>query len=205
MAVKRVTCATLALLLAPGLALADATTEAELRAALQNATNQIATLEDQVAHLQAAQAPLTAANASLMAQLAAQKPAPAPTGPKADDTKVNDAALATANRRLASQAAALARGQAALQQATGTASTTAAANATLNRQLANAHQTITGCNAHNAALYNLANQILDAYAHKDDVFGTIANREPFIGFKRVQLQNIVQDDQDKLDANQINP
>jgi hypothetical protein len=61
------------------------------------------------------------------------------------------------------------------------------------------------CDAKNAALYKLGNQILDAYSHKDDIFGAIADREPFIGFKRVQLQNIVQDDQDKLYNDQVNP
>jgi hypothetical protein len=54
-------------------------------------------------------------------------------------------------------------------------------------------------------LFAIGNQILDAYSHKDDVLGAFANHEPFIGFKRVQLQNIVQDDQDKLYNNQINP
>jgi hypothetical protein len=37
------------------------------------------------------------------------------------------------------------------------------------------------------------------------VFSAFADHEPFTGFARVKLQNIVQDDQDKLDSEQINP
>ena len=50
-------------------AFADATTEAQLRAALQSSTAQIATLEDQVANLQASQAPDVATIEALRAQL----------------------------------------------------------------------------------------------------------------------------------------
>ncbi len=79
------------------------------------------------------------------------------------------------------------------------------ANARLTAQLAALNTQMNSCTTKNAALFKIGNQILDAYSHKDDVFGVIANREPFIGFKRVQLQNIVQDDQDTLLDNQITP
>jgi chromosome segregation ATPase len=183
---------------------ADATTEAQLRAALQNATTQIASLEDQVANLQASQAPNVATIEALRAKLQTLSQNGGGTASPADQAK-NDKALAALQKQLAAQTAALARTQAAYQQASTAASTTSAANTQLTAQLAALNKQLNTCDIKNAALYQTANQILDAYAHKDDVWGTAANREPFIGFKRVQLQNIVQDDQDKLDDNQLPP
>ena len=204
MAMKLLALAALAAIGVPAMALADATTEAQLRAALQSATSQIAGLEDQVAHLQAAQAPQAAEIANLQARLAAQKPTAAPAESAAEKAE-QAAALAAVDRRLAVQEAALARSQAAYRQAAGQATAETSSNTQLSSQLADASHAVARCDARNAVLYKLGNQILDAYSHKDDVFGTIADREPFIGFKRVQLQNIVQDDQDKLYDNQINP
>jgi chromosome segregation ATPase len=181
-------------------AYADATTEAQLRAALQTATSQIATLEDQVANLQASQAPDVAMIEALRAQLKTSQAGGAPAGTtetSAEKAKTA-AALAALNRQLAAGNAALGKSQTAYQAA-------AAQNAALKAQLATLNTGLTSCTAKNAQLYKIGNQILDAYSHKDDVFSAFANHEPFIGFKRVQLQNIVQDEQDKLDSNQINP
>ena len=80
-----------------------------------------------------------------------------------------------------------------------------AANATLRAQLATSTAGLASCDTKNAQLYQLSNQILDAYSHKDDVLGAFANHEPFTGFARVKLQNIVQDDQDKLSSDQVDP
>ena len=188
-------------------AYADAATEAQLRAALQSATAQIATLEDQVANLQASQAPNVATIEALRAQLqtvqAGGKTANATETP-ADKAK-NDAALAALHQQLAAREADLGKSQTEYQAAASAASLAATENATLKAQLATSNTGLASCRTKNAQLYSLGNQILDAYSHKDDVFGAIADREPFIGFKRVQLQNIVQDDQDKLYGNQIVP
>ena len=188
-------------------AYADAATEAQLRAALQSATAQIATLEDQVANLQASQAPNVATIEALRAQLQTLQPSgktASPTETPADKAK-NDAALAALHQQLAAREADLGKSQTEYQAAASAASMAATENATLKAQLAASSTGLAGCRTKNAQLYNLGNQILDAYSHKDDVFGAIADREPFIGFKRVQLQNIVQDDQDKLYSNQIVP
>jgi chromosome segregation ATPase len=186
-------------------AFADATTEAQLRAALQQVTAQISTLEDQVANLQAAQAPDAALIKSLQAQVQTLDKNGASTKESAADRAKTDAALAALNQKLAVQTAALNKSQTAYSQAASAANANATANAQLTARLAALNTRINSCNTKNAELYKVGNQILDAYAHKDDVWGTIANREPFIGFKRVELQNIVQGDQDKLFDNQINP
>lgn len=177
-------------------AYADAATEAALRAALQSSTTQIASLEDQVANLQASQAPDVAIIEALRAQIKAG--GGANVAETAAAKAKNAAALQALSRKLAAAAAALGKSQSDDQAATAEVTALRAQLATVNAGLA-------GCTTKNAQLYQLGNQILDAYSHKDDVFGAFANHEPFIGFKRVQLQNIVQNDQDKLDANQIDP
>ena len=177
-------------------AYADAATEAALRAALQNSTTQIAALEDQVANLQASQAPDVAIIEALRAQIKAGGGANA--AESAAEKAKNAAALRALSRELAAMQAALGRSESDDQATT-------AELAALKAQLATTNAGLADCHTKNAQLYQLGNQILDAYAHKDDVFGAFADHEPFIGFKRVQLQNIVQNDQDRLDANQINP
>jgi chromosome segregation ATPase len=184
--------------LAQHAARADATTEAQLRSALQSATAQIASLEDQVANLQASEAPDVAMIEALKAQLKSG-------GGAAQNSAATAKADAALTRQLAARNAALSKSQAAYAKAASDASAAAAENATLKAQLATLNNGLSVCDAKNAALYKLGNQILDAYSHKDDIFGAIADREPFIGFKRVQLQNIVQDDQDKLYNDQVNP
>jgi chromosome segregation ATPase len=192
-------------LLLPALAQADDATETALRAALQQATTQIADLENQVANLQAAQAPDTAMIEALKAQLQVlQKGGPAAAG-GGTAKPANDKEVAALRRQLAARGAALSKSQAAYAAAAAAAADKAAANAQLTSQLAALNTRNNSCETKNAALFNLGNQILDAYSHKDDVFGVIANREPFIGFKRVQLQNIVQNDQQTMLDNQITP
>lgn len=185
-------------------ALADATTEAQLRAALQSATAQIAQLEDQVANLQASQAPDIATIEALHSQLQTIGKT-AGTGGRAADAAKNDKALAALKQQLAARAHALSQSQSAYQAASNAAGSAAAENSALKSQLAALSGRLTSCQTKNAQLYMLGNQILDAYSHKDDLFGTLGDREPFTDLKRVQLQNIVQDDQDRLDDNQITP
>ncbi len=182
-------------------AVADATTEAQLRAALQSSTAQIAALEDQVANLQASQAPDVATIEALRAQLQNFQSG---KGGAASNAK-NDAALAALKKQLAARNAALANSQSAYAAAASAATAAASENAALKAQLGATNSSLASCQTKNTELFNLGNQILDAYSHKDDLFGSIADREPFTGLKRVQLENIVQDDQDTLLDNHITP
>ena len=116
-----------------------------------------------------------------------------------------EAALAALKKQLAARNSALANSQSAYSAAASAASASASENAALKAQLASTNSSLASCQTKNTELFNLGNQILDAYSHKDDLFGSIADREPFTGLKRVQLENIVQDDQDKLLDNHITP
>jgi chromosome segregation ATPase len=186
-------------------AFADATTEAQLRAALQSSTAQIATLEDQVANLQASQAPDVATIEALRAQLQNLQSGKGGIAGTAASNAKNDAALAALKKQLAARNAALANSQSAYATASSAASAASSENAALKAQLDSTNSSLASCQTKNTELFNLGNQILDAYSHKDDLFGSIADREPFTGLKRVQLENIVQDDQDKLLDNHITP
>lgn len=87
---------------------ADATTEAQLRAALQQETGQIAQLEDQVANLQAQQAPDVAMINALQAQIQTLKVG----GPGAQtpaQKAAQDKAVAALKRQLAAQGQNLAK------------------------------------------------------------------------------------------------
>jgi hypothetical protein len=193
---------------APCAAQADEATETQLRAALQQATSQIADLENQVANLQAAEAPDAAMIEALKAQvqmLQKNGPAPAANGAKATPSGADEKELASLRQQVAAQAAELAKAQGAYQSASAAANAKTAANTQLTAALAARDTAISSCDAKNAVLFKLGNQILDAYGHKDDVFNVIASHEPFIGFKRVQLQNAVQDDQQTMLDNQIAP
>jgi chromosome segregation ATPase len=191
---------------------ADAATEAALRAALQTATSQIAALEDQVANLQASEAPNVAMIEALRAKLQTLQAGGAGATESAADRAKDEAAkakqaaaLAALQKQLSARDAKLSKTQSEYAAAAANAQTEASENNALIARVASLQTNVSVCDTKNAQLYALGNKILDAYGHKDDFLGVVANHEPFIGFSRVQLQNIVQDDQDKLDANQILP
>ena len=185
---------------------ADAATEQQLRAALQQATTQIAQLQNQVANLQAQQAPDAAMIASLQAQLQTSKQQGGQAqGESAGNKEAADKQVEALNRQLAAQQANLGKLQTAYGQAAGIANSNAAANQRLSAQIKTLQSENESCNAKNAALYNTGNEILDQLSHRDNFFSSLASREPFIGVERVKLETIIQSDQDKLDDNQAVP
>jgi hypothetical protein len=132
-------------------------------------------------------------------------PAPAQANAKPAPSAADEKELADLRRLVAAQSSALAKSQVAYQSAAAAADAKAAANTQLTAELAARDKRLASCEAKNAILFKLGNQILDAYGHKDDVFNVIANHEPFIGFKRVQLENAIQDAQQSMLDNQIAP
>lgn len=186
---------------------ADATTEAQLRAALQQATQQIADLENQVANLQAQQAPDTAMINALQAQVQSLKQQAGQGSGSTVHTPTQSAAdqkqFAALKRQLAAQQAELAKAETAYTQAASSASSNAASNAQLTAQLAALRTQNDSCEVKNAALFKIGNEILDQLAHRDTLWSGFSSVEPFVGIERVKLQNIVQGDQNALLDNQI--
>ncbi len=65
-------------------------------------------------------------------------------------------------------------------------------------------QGLQACSANNQALYSLGQELLQRYANKG-LGETLAQAEPFLQFKRVALENLVQGYQDKLDQRALKP
>jgi hypothetical protein len=196
---------------------AESDTETRLREALRASITQVRSLEDERAALLARQAEadkrldaLRQEVEALNRQLA-ERPqgARTPERPARDDRIVAlnaqyEQAVAEFNRRLVAQNDAIAKQgetlekwKAAYNEAAGLARSREAERAKLAEQVTGLDQRAGACVAKNLELFNVASDILGRYAAMD-LGDVLAAREPFIGLKRVELQNLVQDYQDKL-------
>jgi chromosome segregation ATPase len=184
----------------PALAQSDDGMEARLREALRSATIQQRALEDDNARLRAETTQARKDLDVLRQDLAAAK---AEAGKKVAPEVIDrledefNAKLSHQNDALARLGESLDKWQAAYQEAANLARAKEAARArleTANGQLTDRAQT---CEMKNAALYRVGQEILDRYAAVD-MGDILARKEPFLGFATVQMQNLVQDYQDKL-------
>ncbi len=173
-------------------AFADEDTQDRLRAALREATAQIQMLQSQ--------------NATLQAKVAAQAAAPPPAKPeKSGISKAEyDRAVSSLTHRIADSDQAAAKWKAAYDQAVDAAHGKGAEQQKAIADLTGYRDRDQVCEAKNEKLFAIANEILSRYA--DIGFGdAFAAKEPFIGTKRVELQTLAQDYQDKLSDNKVKP
>ncbi|WP_146002681.1 hypothetical protein [Telmatospirillum siberiense] len=188
------------LFLAAGPAWADEATETRLRDALRQAITQQRSLEDSSAQLQAKVSDQDKLIAALKAQLDQKKPAAGPAVDRAEAERM----AAEFNRRLAAEneqarqmGETLEKWKAAYNQAAEVARAREAERARLAGAVEGLTKRGETCEAKNALLFKVGNEILDRL--KDvDVAEAIAAHEPFVGTKRVELQSLAQDFQDKL-------
>lgn len=179
------------------LAWADADTEARLREALRSATAAQRAAEDQ-------QAVLAAKESESEKQIEALKAQVDELTKGGAATKKSDAEIADLNHRLSAQGEQLGelnqnldKWKAAYNEVANVARTKEAERAKLASSVEGLTQRADGCETKNVALYKVGSEILDRYAHVG--FGdVIGGHEPFLGLKRVELENLVQDYQDKL-------
>ena len=198
---RRAAAAALALLVLTGTAPAradDNGPEARLRAALKTATARIRELEDQNAQLQAKQAAAERDRLDFTQKAAAaDKELEALHKQGEADKAALDQAAATEK----SQGANIAK----LQDVYG--KTSQALNARdadakrLDAVVAKLRPQLTSCEAKNAQLYKIGEEVLDLY-DKQDVFD-LASREPVTKIKRVEIENAMQDYEDKMRDNKI--
>jgi DNA repair exonuclease SbcCD ATPase subunit len=208
----------LALLLAVGLPLAAAaqeSTEDRLREVLRKMTVDLRAAQDSQATLQAqlqqAQAErdrlaqqVQALNAQLAAPPTAAAPPPGP--PPAEVTAELDrlrAALQAALARDAALQAGLARAQAAFQQAAQDARAKTADSEARGRQVAALTARFDLCTAENHKLTTVANDILHLYRTQSFRTLLIGSYEPLLGLKEVELQNTIQDYEDRILAHHL--
>ena len=199
----RVALAVLLLVTATGPAWADEAAETRLRDALRQATIQVRTLEDSQAVLQAKQSDLEKERDALRQQVEALSKGPKGGDPEAARAQ-GEAMAAEFNRRLAAeneQAAhlneTLEKWKAAYNQAAEVARAKEAERAKLAAETEGLDKRATSCEAKNVELFKVGNEILD-HLKDVDVAEAMAAHEPFFGIKKVELQNLAQDYQDKL-------
>lgn len=179
---------------------ADEATETRLRDALRQAIAQQRSLEDSSAQLQARVSDQDKLIAALKAQAEQRKPA---AGPAVDQGAVERIAE-EANRRITAQNEALAKAgetlekwKAAYEQAATIAKAKEAERARLAQQMDGLTKKTEACVAKNEAMFKAAGEVLD-HLKAISVADAIEAHEPFVGTKRVELQTLAQDDEDKL-------
>lgn len=169
-----------------------------LRDALRSALTQARSLEDQLAALQAKQAESTRQIDRLKRDLDTAK----------SDIKVSEKANADAveefNKRLDERNVALEKWKAAYEEAAGVARAKDAERAKFESESKAFKASAKSCAARNIKLVGIGNELLqrlDAVQLGD----VIAGQEPLVGFRRVEVQNMLQDYQDRILEQRANP
>jgi DNA repair exonuclease SbcCD ATPase subunit len=172
--------------------------ETRLRAALKSATARIRDLEEQNATLTAKQADADRDKQAMTQKAAEDDKALADLHKQTDADK---AALDQATTTQHQQQDSIAKWQASYNEAADTARTRDADAKQLDTVLKQMRPDLQSCEAKNAALYKIGEDVLDLYDKKD--FFDLVTREPITKLKRVELENTIQDYEDKLRDNKI--
>jgi hypothetical protein len=183
--------------LLPTMARDDPGSDARLRDALRAATLQVRALEDERSTSQAREAALKKELDGLRAQLKSG-------GAKAGDLAVQRRRLAEqleANTRLTEE---LSRCQAAARADADIARTKDEERARLAGREAGLAERLAAAEARNERLYRLTKQVID-WLGQMGVGGALAAREPFLGLRRVELENLAQDYEDQALKERIKP
>ncbi|HVC59320.1 MAG TPA: hypothetical protein VND19_03005 [Acetobacteraceae bacterium] len=180
----------------------DATGEARLREALRQTTMELRSLQDGQAALNAQLDQLRHERDSLQQQLEAAKNAPRP--PDAELGQLRDAVAALQQQNSALQAG-LQKWQAGYQQAATLARAKYAESRRLGGELQQQTAKLGICTTTNGKLIAVANGILHLYRTQDFRSLLLESYEPLIGFKKVELENLVQDYEDKIDDQRLLP
>ena len=106
--------------------------------------------------------------------------------------------LESLKARKSSTDGALAKSREQLQDLQGRLDQTLAEKQKADETLAERGHQLERCSVKNAKLYDLNTDLLKRYADKGMV-DVLTRREPLTGFKKIEMENLVQDLQDKLD------
>jgi chromosome segregation ATPase len=180
----------------------ESTGEERLREALRQTTIQLRALQDGQAALTAQLDQLKQERDSLQQQLAAAKNAPRP--PDAELGQLRDAVAALQQQNAALQTG-LQKWQGGYQQAAELARAKDAESRQLGAALQQQTAKLGVCTATNGKLIAVANDILHLYHTQSFRDLLLGSYEPLLGFKKVQLENLVQDYEDKIDAQRLFP
>ena len=164
-----------------------------MRDQLRSTLNELHELQDQQASLQAAKAAAEQERDALKVQLA-----------KAQAQAAHPGEIAAAKAQAQSLESEVTKYKQAADEASGTAQTAQADRDKLQTTLADAQKQLGRCEEKNTKLLKVGNEILDAY-QQFDVGDAIGANEPFIGIKRVELENTAQDFDDRLHQGKFDP
>jgi chromosome segregation ATPase len=183
--------------LLPAAAHAQSETD-RLREALRNATVQLRAAEDQRAALQAKQAEADRQRDLLQRQVDGLK-AQVKDGEQAYQKAVDDF-----NQRLADRDGALDKWKAAYEEAATVARAKDAERAKFEGEATALTASNKSCEAKNVQLAKVSGEMLTKL-NSTTLLDFFAAREPLIGVKRVELQNMLQDYRDKIQEQKVKP
>ncbi len=193
------------------------TTEDRLREVLRQTVTQLRAAQDSQTTLQAQLDQMRTQRDTLQQQVdqlraqAAAQPAPAPAQaaappsvPAADEAKYR-AAIDALRQQNAQMQAGLQKWQAAYQNAAGIAQSRDLDSRQTHATLTTAQATLGACEDKNKRLVAVANDILHLYQTQGFRSLLVESYEPLLGYKKVQLENIVQDNEDRIRTQQYYP
>jgi chromosome segregation ATPase len=180
----------------------DSTGEARLRDALRQTTIQLRALQDNQAALNAQVDQLKQERDALQQQLAAAKNAPHP--PDAELQQLRDAVAALQQQNAALQTG-LQKWQAGYQQAADLARAKDAESRRLGGDLQQQTAKLGVCTATNGKLIAVAYDILHLYRTQGFRALLLESYEPLLGLKKVELENLVQGYEDKIEDQRLQP
>ena len=194
---------TLVLIAAPVAALhADDTPEDRLRAALRQSVTEMRAAQDQAAQTQAqlaqAQSDLAATKTQLDAANAKLAEAAGKTSVKPEQLQALQAALQSAQAQNAALQQGLSRYQGAVTQAQSIAREKDNQSRQAQAGLAANTRALETCKATNKKLIDVSEQVLHLYQDHGFLWVLRKSYEPIIGASKVDLENIVQDYDDKI-------
>ncbi len=186
--------------LCPAMAGADSAGETRLREALRSATTQLRALEDERGTWQAKEAELRKELESLRKHLASAKQTPA-SGRSLTELKQRLAEQNEANAKLTDS---LAQCQNAGRDAAENARAKEDQRARLAGEVTSLSERLDRTEAKNARMYKVGKDIID-WLSNVGMGAALLAREPFLGLKRVELENLAQDYEDKLLEQKVKP
>jgi chromosome segregation ATPase len=187
---------------ATGMLAQQATTEDRLREALRRSTVELRALQDAQAGMQAKIDELTKQKDDLQHQLddaqAKLATTPPPEAKPVEDVQALKDEIEALKKQNGELQAGLARWQSSYQEAASVARAKDAEAKKLDASLKTSEQVLCTAKEENTKLIAIANDILHTYETQSFRNLLLGSYEPLIGIKKVQLQNLVQDYEDKM-------
>lgn len=177
------------------------TLEEQLRSQLADARGQLQDLQGQQAQWQAQKAQLEKERDDARKALDAAK---AELSKGESSSKQYESALTAAHNADEQAQAKVQALQKAIAAADAQSHSQEVRDNDLSTQLTQAQGQVTTCTAKNKQLYQIGNEILDAYSHMT-IRSVVASREPFAATERVKLENAAQAYGDRLYEQRYDP